>query len=209
VAGRVLTAPQIQPPIVGGVTTTSKRRARVNGPEDRLRWIVQHVTLLRCFWQFQILFRSPVRDMGCVCTGCQPPRFLASSTTPLTAAKRRNQCLLVPRMHAWTPAQRTKQIARLRQSLVSQCWSSLAPWSYPVSSCQRDNDFLGGCDYAPMLDHRVRSSCWGTAGKCASWPAGAPGMVRAGESTTVPGAEVIASPVTTICPIMKGCGVQV
>ncbi len=65
-------------------------------------------------------------------------------------------------------------------------------------------------DFEPFAAHRVRSSCWRPAGKCASWPAaGAPAIVRAGESTTVAGADVIALPVTMICPIMKGCGVQV
>jgi hypothetical protein len=138
---------------IGGVTTTSKRRALVNRPQDRLRWLVQHVT------------------------------------NPLKGVFGNSRFSFVPRFATWAVY-------------------ALAG-NPPIPCVLNHNDFLGGCDYAPMLDHRVRSSCWGAAGKCASWPAGAPGMVRAGESTTVPGAEVIASPVTTICPIMKGCGVQV
>jgi len=37
----------------------------------------------------------------------------------------------------------------------------------------------------------------------------APVAFGAGESTTVAGAEATAAPVTMICPIMNGCGVQV
>ena len=39
--------------------------------------------------------------------------------------------------------------------------------------------------------------------------ADAPLVFGAGESTTVAGAEATAAPVTMICPIMNGCGVQV
>jgi len=74
-------------------------------------------------------------------------------------------------------------------------------------SHHRRSNIEGGEEDAPITGCDLSGG--DPLGRCAPRSAGAPTVVDAGESTTVAGAEETVPPVTMICPIMKGWGVQV